>query len=236
MRPYQYKSTITAIVLLLASCTRDAFEKQIEISRQSGIDKISEVGPGLPYFLAKKMDPTWDKNQVEALARVKKFSLTDHRGQLLDENFLKNQPTFVAFFYSSCAGICPMVLGVMKNLETQFGAPLNANFLMVSVDPERDSPKALRQYAKKVFKGVDPKNWYFASGDQSAIDHLTNDVFSIEAFKKKDKGDRIVHSERIFLVDTEGFVRSVLNSTSSRMDMRTKNDILALSQSMVKSF
>jgi protein SCO1/2 len=236
MRSHQYRSTlIYGFILSVASCGPDAFEKQIEISRQSGIDKISDVGDGLPYFLSKKMDPTWDKKNIDQLARITKLNLTDHRGRLIDEKFFTKEPTFVAFFYSSCAGICPMVLSVMKDLENKFGNSLHAKYLMISVDPDKDSPEALGRYAIKSFKGQVPKNWFFASGQQVEINRLTDEVFSIEAFKKKDKGDRIVHSERIFLVDSEGFVRTVLNSTSSRMDLRTQKDILALTPTAMKS-
>jgi protein SCO1/2 len=64
---------------------------------------------------------------------------------------LRGRPQVVALFFTSCQHSCPLIVKDMKAIEK--GLPANVrgkvDFLLVSIDPERDTPEALRAFREK---------------------------------------------------------------------------------------
>jgi len=87
-------------------------------------------------------------------------------------------------------------------------ANLDIQFVSFSVDPERDTPKELKHYAKQY--GADTANWNFLTG----YDFMTMKEISIKTFqsmmamleKDKDGDYQVTHSTRFYLVNPEGKV------------------------------
>jgi protein SCO1/2 len=74
----------------------------------------------------------------------------------------------------------------------------------VSIDPERDTPEALRAYARKL--GVSTERWHFLTGEYESIKSLAQKGFKVGGL---DSG--LDHSNRIILVDAQGNIRGTYN-------------------------
>ncbi len=75
------------------------------------------------------------------------IKLTDHNGTLVTEHTFKGKPSVVFFGFTHCPDICPTTLSEMSLLLDELGAGADRiNFIFMSVDPERDTPKALKAY------------------------------------------------------------------------------------------
>ena len=104
----------------------------------------------------------------------------------------------------------------------------NVKFLLVSFDPERDTPSILKQYAS--VRDMNMNHWELLTGNKDNIDSLLK-IFNIKAFHDdttyNDKGDPsyfIIHTDRISLVDKDGNLRKIYKGSSAKPE-ELVNDI-----------
>ena len=73
------------------------------------------------------------------------------------------------FIYTSCPGPCPIQTGVHAEVQRRLPPELRerVRFVSVSLDPERDTPEALRAYAQA--RGADLATWSFLGGPPDEV-------------------------------------------------------------------
>lgn len=76
------------------------------------------------------------------------FTLTDHNGRQVTEADFKGKPTLIYFGFTYCPDVCPTSLLLMQTAIDQLGkdADKRINMLLITVDPERDTPAVLKDY------------------------------------------------------------------------------------------
>lgn len=77
--------------------------------------------------------------------------LRDHNGNLFDPESFKDSWTLVYFGYTFCPDICPITLGQLNKLDAKLKEnnpdfAKKMHYLMVSVDPRRDTVEKLKNY------------------------------------------------------------------------------------------
>lgn len=79
---------------------------------------------------------------------VVKFQLDDLKGNPFDNQSLKGQWSFVFFGYTHCPDICPGTMLAFQALRAELAerGELEAQLIMVTVDPERDTTSSLAEY------------------------------------------------------------------------------------------
>jgi protein SCO1 len=88
----------------------------------------------------------------------------------------------------------------------------NVKLVSFSVDPARDTPAVLKEYAKNAH--ADESRWHFLTGNLDAI-LLAADGMKLSVIPAK--GERpIDHAEKFLLVDTTGRVRGVYDSNDDQ--------------------
>lgn len=166
----------------------------------------------LPYFSGTQMDPSWPAPQ-DLPGKFRRMSAAnlradDGRAQSALE-FAKGRFSLVTFFYTSCSGICPMITANMKRLSAEIKDQSDLQFISITVDPEKDDDAALRTYRARHQAGQ--KNWTFLTGSKSEIEDLARNQFAGEIQASADRNGLIafVHTENVFLLDKEGYLRGV---------------------------
>jgi len=95
------------------------------------------------------------------------ISLISHTGERVTEATFKGQPTLIYFGFTYCPDICPGTLVALNKayeaLPEGIAAPQT---LLITVDPERDTPDALSQY---VSTGAFPDNLIGLTGTPEEI-------------------------------------------------------------------
>lgn len=92
----------------------------------------------------------------------------DQDGQTLTLGDLAGRPRVIAMVYTSCAYACPRILKDMKRIEGELRtAGIDAGYVMVSIDPERDTPDRLSEYAASVT--LDPADWTLLTGTADGV-------------------------------------------------------------------
>lgn len=80
---------------------------------------------------------------------VPAFSLRDHHGNEFTQDDLRGTWTLVAFGYTYCPDVCPMMLEALGRMDALLRAtafPALPDYLFITVDPERDTVARLAQY------------------------------------------------------------------------------------------
>ncbi|HEX2866632.1 MAG TPA: SCO family protein [Ignavibacteriales bacterium] len=116
---------------------------------------------------------------------------------------LKGQKVVMAMIFASCTYACPLIVNDMRKVEQQLpeGENSDVTFLLVSIDPDRDTPRALLDYSKK--QNLDLSHWELLTGSKSDIRSLA--ALLGFKYKKNDNGD-YVHSNLINVFNKEGEV------------------------------
>jgi len=84
------------------------------------------------------------------------FSLLDQTGGQVNANTFRGQWDLVFFGFTNCPDICPTTLQVLANAKRELidsGATTLPRIVLVSVDPERDTPELLGQYVEYFGEG-----------------------------------------------------------------------------------
>lgn len=143
-----------------------------------------------------------------------RFALTDQAGTAFDNLRLKGHWTLMFFGFTHCPDVCPTTLSTLAQVEKQLGAlppAATPRVVLVSVDPERDTPAQLASYVKvfsPTFTGV--------TGTVEAIEDLARALGVVIATTQLDHGGHTVdHSAAIFLLDADGSLRALFSAPHS---------------------
>ena len=75
------------------------------------------------------------------------FSLTDQNGRTVTDQDLKGKPFLVFFGFTNCPDICPTTMFEISEVLKKLGPEADrTRALFITVDPERDTPAALKDY------------------------------------------------------------------------------------------
>ena len=82
---------------------------------------------------------------------------------------LKDQIVVINFMFTSCQGACPMMTQKLRVARDQLDSEVADKilFVSISIDPTRDTPEAMRNFAEKQHADG---NWVFLTGAQENID------------------------------------------------------------------
>ena len=136
------------------------------------------------------------------------FQLTDQAGQAVTEKNLKGRPTLIFFGFTHCPDVCPTSLFEISEVLRAMGKDADrVNAYFISVDPERDTNAAMKDYLSSFdphLKGL--------TGDADAI-AKTLSGFRVYARKVPLKeGDYTMdHTALIYLMDRDGHFVSPFN-------------------------
>lgn len=83
-------------------------------------------------------------------------------------DILKDKVVLINFFFTNCVAACPLQSKVLADLQLQLGDQLVKDIFLVSisVDPERDTPVAMKEYAEKFDA---QKGWIFLSDKKDRV-------------------------------------------------------------------
>ena len=87
---------------------------------------------------------------------------------------LRGRPQVMALFFTSCQHSCPLIVNDMKEIEKGLPASVRnkVDFLLVSIDPERDTAEALRAFRNK--HGLAIEHWSLLRGNAEDVKKLAD--------------------------------------------------------------
>lgn len=135
---------------------------------------------------------------------VSGFQLVDSEGHSFTERNLVQQWTFIVFGFTYCPDICPSTLAVLTEfreaLTRETAGAKDVNIILVTVDPERDTPAVLKQYVQH----FDP-HFLGLSGTDANIRNLANQLGASYELTNRNasEGYTVSHSASLYLIDPQ---------------------------------
>lgn len=129
--------------------------------------------------------------------------LVTQDGKTVPFDVYRGQPVIISMFYASCSYVCPTLISNIGQIERQLdeGARSRLKVLLVSIDPDHDTPAVLAQLAKQ--HNADLSRWTFARASPRDVRKVAA-LLGIEYRQLPDGGFN--HSVLLTLLDRNGQV------------------------------
>jgi protein SCO1/2 len=135
---------------------------------------------------------------------VGELALTGDDGKPFGRARLAGAPTLVFFGFTHCPDVCPTTLAKLAQITKAAKVP-DLRVLLISVDPERDTPETMHQYVR----AFDP-SFIGATGTTDSIKQVTKE-FGVAVERVALPGDNYTmdHSATIFLLNDRAQIVAV---------------------------
>jgi protein SCO1 len=136
------------------------------------------------------------------------FQLTDQAGETVTDKNLEGKPTLIFFGFTHCPDVCPTSLFEISEVLRAMGTDADrVNAYFISVDPDRDTAAAMKDYLSSFdphLKGL--------IGDPAAVAKVTSE-YRVYAKKVplKDGDYTMDHTSLVYLMDRDGRFVSPFN-------------------------
>lgn len=152
---------------------------------------------------------------------VPQFNMTDSLGRAFDSRTLAGNVWVADFIYTNCPGPCPRMTSQMHRVEQRVKDDVDVRLVSISVDPERDTPAVLNEFAHRF--GGPTSRWIFLTGTPATV-HL----LAYETFHVGDVIGKMDHSTKFALVDKRGEIRGYYSTFDPDGMMLLMKDMAAL--------
>jgi protein SCO1/2 len=141
---------------------------------------------------------------------IAEFRLLRHDKRPFDNSALKGKWSFLFFGFTNCPDACPATMAVFKEVDRLLGrqpqVKQGVQFVLVSVDPDRDTPERLKEFVTQfnpTFLGV--------TGERKELARLSESVGVVYAQVpgKTPKDYLMDHSSAVLLTNPEGKLHAV---------------------------
>ena len=159
---------------------------------------------GLLLAACDSKGPTFEATDITGAELGRELHLTDHNGTPRTLADFRGKVLVVFFGFTHCPDVCPTTLAELARARKLLGADAErVQVVMVTVDPERDTPQVLRQYVT----ALDP-TFLGLTGDSEAIARTARE-FKVFYQKSSSSGQNysVDHSSGTFVFDPAGRIR-----------------------------
>ena len=126
--------------------------------------------------------------------------------------------TVVDYFFTSCPTICPLLSSQLSRtqgiLQNRGITEEQVMILSHSVDPERDTPERMAEYASMM--NADTSQWKFLTGDKEQLYDQARHGYFLTAMASDTAAGGFFHSDVFALVDKERRIRGFYDGTSTK--------------------
>jgi protein SCO1/2 len=155
-----------------------------------------------------------DVNGETQNRRVPDFRLVNQNGDTISQKDLEGKIYLADFFFTKCPTICPIMTANLMKLQNRFAQFDEFMIVSFSVDPVRDTPSVLKEYAE--VRDISSSNWYFLTGPKDSIYTVAYHYLAAAQEDSLASGG-FLHTENFVLVDKDGNLRSRLDKEGNVM-------------------
>lgn len=161
------------------------------------------------------------KSSLPVYYDVPEFQLIAQDGQPFSSKVLAGKIWVADFIYTTCPGPCPRMTSQMHEVQDAIKSMPDIKLVSFTVDPARDTPPVLAEYAK--LHRASPAHWYFLTGSPDTLQKLDRETFKLGSLNAE-----MQHSTRFVLVDKQMRIRGYYDTSESRAIARVIQDVLGL--------
>jgi len=144
--------------------------------------------------------------------KLSPIALTAHDGSAFTLDRLRGKWTFAYFGYTYCPDVCPTTLAELARVQSLLEASNeddNSQYLLISVDPKRDTPEHLAQYVPHFNKKL-----IGVSGSRPEIDKFIQEIGVAYEFPEGTDGENypVSHSSVVALFDPNARLHAIFTA------------------------
>jgi protein SCO1 len=162
------------------------------------------------YSLGRVLRETRIATTLSGTAFQKPVNVSDVTLQTLQGDFqfadLKGDVVIVFFGFVRCPDVCPLTMSRLAEIYRSLGEPKDLKIVMVTVDPEHDTPELTAQYVQAYHP-----DFIGLSGNNRQVAEATT-RFYIGANTTVD--GQVVHTDPLLILDRQGAMQRVYSQTS----------------------
>ena len=145
-----------------------------------------------------------EEQRLPTIGAAPDFALTSQDGAEVTLTALRGKVVAVTFIYTWCPDVCPMLTDKMARVQDGLGPDFGSKvaFVSITVDPERDTPDVLKEYAEAFHANL--AGWSFLTGDPAAVREVAR-RYGVAVAKAAD--GQVDHTLLTTLVDRQGVMR-----------------------------
>lgn len=159
--------------------------------------------------------PKFQSTDITGAPYGKALELADAQGRARHLEDFRGKVLVLFFGFTRCPDVCPTTLAEVAAAVKTLGADAErVQVLFITLDPERDTGKALSEYVG----AFDPR-FVALRGDEAATQRVAKD-FKIY-YEKRKQGDTytIDHSAQLYVVDAQGRLRLLVRHNRIGQDL-----------------
>lgn len=124
-------------------------------------------------------------------------------GQKVKLSSLEGTVSAIAVIYTSCQYSCPLILEEFNRIKAKISPEnlKNVSFVLISMDPGRDTPDVLKMFASK--RKLDLSIWRLLT---ASSDKPVRDLSAVLGVNYKKTGDDFAHSNSITVIGPQGVI------------------------------
>jgi protein SCO1/2 len=175
----------------------------------------------LPWYDGPDFTPRWEAGTH----RVGSFRLVSQETREVTEADLDGRIHVASFLFTTCASVCPTLVARLRRVQEAARAWPDVLLVSYSVTPALDTPEVLAEFGR--LRGIEPARWRLLTGDPATIVRLARESY-FATDERDGGGERLVHSEKVLLVDRARRLRGLYDGTRAFEVERLVEDIARL--------
>lgn len=167
-----------------------------------------------------------NSNTGSSFGAVGDFSAVTQDGEDFNVKNLEGSWWVADFIFTNCETVCLPMTANMVQLQSMLEDEGfdDVKLVSFSVDPERDTPEVLTEYANEY--GADLNRWTFLTGyDFATIKDYATGTFKNLVEEPPEGSDQVTHATYFFLVDPNGNIVSHYSGTKPEQMADIVNDL-----------
>ena len=182
-----------------------------------GMSVLFAYFQSLPSLLQKKPTLLTGKILTRPM-ELDNFELIDQNNQTFNSESLRGNWTILFFGYTNCPDVCPTTiykLAEVKNDVNQNLPSKNFNTVLVTLDPDRDTPERLDEYI-----GYFDESMLGVTGTYKNIQSFSSNLSVFYQRINKDGGYDFNHTASIFVFNQDGSLFATMSPATSVSELR----------------
>ncbi|MEZ4752433.1 MAG: SCO family protein [Bdellovibrionota bacterium] len=129
------------------------------------------------------------------------YTFQDQNGKTVSFDTFKGKPTFVSFIFTRCPmpEMCPLTMQKTKKVYEKAKAEgLSTHFVILTIDPEFDTPEVMAEYAKRYQLNL--SDFTLLTGTDETVSKIASELANVVAIPS---AKYITHNVKSVLLDSQ---------------------------------
>ena len=220
-RARRYLFAITAVAFISGAF---GFHLSRRTQANAATASAGAASGAVPFYDTRDFTPRWSK----VSHRIAPFHLVDQQKRAVTERDLDGRIHVASFLFAECPSVCPLLVTRLRKVQEAVRDMDDVMMVSYSVTPKTDTPDVLADFGR--LRGIDAAKWRLLTGDLAQVSRVIRDSYFADDQRKVEGApeSRIVHTEKVLLVDGARRLRGIYNGTNAFELERLVEDIRAL--------